>query len=130
MALVNRTYVDLDLDFLKHPVTKDVTKKIGPEAIKSALYHIFNYNFYEKPFNPDYGSNVRRMLFEPIDSITTDTITDLIRQTIITYEPRVQLDSLVVAPTVDEKGYKIRISFFMVNNPEPVTINLFLERLR
>lgn len=130
MALINRTYYDLDLDFIKHPVTDDVNRKVGTEAIRAALYNAFSYNQFEKPFNPEYGANLRQFLFEPIDPITTDTMKDLIRQAIVTYEPRLQLDSLLVQPDYDRNGYRVRISFFMVNNPAPVTINLFLERLR
>lgn len=130
MPLINRTYVDVDLDFIKHPATNDINRKVGAEAIRSALYNAFGYNKYEKPFNPEYGANVRRFLFEPIDMLTTDTIKDLIRETITAYEPRIQLQSLVVIPDIDANGYRIRVAFFMVNDPKPITINLFLERLR
>jgi len=130
MPLINRTYVDIDLDFIKHPVTGDVNKKVGAEAIRAALYNIFGYNYYEKPFKPDYGANVRRFLFEPIDGLTTETLKDMIINAIEGYEPRIQLDSVVVTPFPEENGYKIRVAFFMVNDPKPITINLFLERLR
>ena len=130
MPLINRTYVDIDLDFIKHPVTGDVNKKVGAEAIRAALYNTFGYNFYEKPFKPDYGANVRRFLFEPIDGLTTETLKDMIINAIEGYEPRIQLDSVVVTPFPEENGYKIRVAFFMVNDPKPITINLFLERLR
>lgn len=130
MPLINKTYYDVDLDFGKHPATNDINRKVGAEAIRAALYNAFNYDKFEKPFNPEYGANVRRFLFEPIDSLTTETIKDLVRETILNYESRISVDSLLVQPDYDRNGYRIRLAFFMVNDPSPITINLFLERLR
>ena len=33
----NRTFKDLDLDFLQHPATNDVRKKVGESALKQSI---------------------------------------------------------------------------------------------
>ena len=130
MSLIARTYTDIDLNFTKHPVTGDIAKKKDISAISASLFNLFNTSNYERLFQPDLGSNLKQALFEPIDGITSALITDLIRNTIGNFEPRVRLEDLVVEPDYDNNGYKIFLTFFMINDPDPITISLFLERLR
>jgi hypothetical protein len=46
------------------------------------------------------------------------------------YEPRVSVESVVAIPAPDENGYKVTMTFFIINLPNPITINFFLERIR
>ena len=48
-----RTYVDLDLDFTRHPVTNDVVKIEDVDAVKRSVRNLINTNFYERPFHPE-----------------------------------------------------------------------------
>lgn len=130
MSLIARTYTDIDLNFTKHPVTGDIAKKKDISAISASLYNLFNTSNYERLFQPDLGSSLKQVLFEPIDGMTSILITDLIKNAIGNFEPRVKLEDLVVEPFPDENGYKVFLTFFMVNDPEPITISLFLERIR
>ena len=74
MAQTNRVYKDLDLNFIPHPVKKDVNKKVGVNAIMQSLTNLILLNHYEKPFHPEIGSNVRKMLFEPIDPVVAQIL--------------------------------------------------------
>lgn len=130
MALLARTFSDLDLNFTKHPVTKDVVKKKDISAIAASMMNLFSTSNYERLFQPDIGCDLKRILFEPIDSGTTVLIQDIIRQTISNYEPRVQIEGVRVEPDYDNNGYKVFLTFYHVNNPDPITIKLFLERVR
>ena len=125
-----RTYVDLDLDFGANPVTKDVNKKVGDRAIINAVKNLILLNYFEKPFNPSVGSNVRRLLFEPMDGGTGSLLQREIELTIKNYEPRVKLRNVYVESDEENQGYNVTIEFFIVNRLEPVTVTFFLERLR
>lgn len=125
-----RTYVDLDLDFGPNPVTKDVNKKVGDRAIITAVKNLILLNYFEKPFNPSIGSNVRRLLFEPMDAGTGAFLEKEITLTIKNYEPRVKLNNVYVDTDNENQGYNVTIEFFIVNRIEPVTVTFFLERLR
>jgi phage baseplate assembly protein W len=46
------------------------------------------------------------------------------------YEPRCRLVQVVNRPDFDKNGYSVSISFYVVNVPNPVTVETFLERLR
>ena len=46
------------------------------------------------------------------------------------FEPRARLVQVNVQPDVNRNRYRASISFFVVNTPERVDIETFLERLR
>jgi phage baseplate assembly protein W len=73
---------------------------------------------------------LKKYLFEPIDNITTNNITEEIIRTITNYEPRVQLLDVVVIPDYDKNGYDVSVKFIVRNDPQPITITFFLERVR
>ena len=60
-------YQDLDLDFIAHPVRKDIVKKTGPDAVARAIRNLVLTNFYDRPFRPYIGSNAQKLLFENIN---------------------------------------------------------------
>jgi hypothetical protein len=130
MSLIARKFSDLDLNFTKHPVTKDVSKKVNENAIATSIRNLLLTNFYERPFNPELGSNLRKFLFEPIDNVTTSLIQDSIFETIKNFEPRVIISEVVAAPNFDDQRYDVYVTFFVKNTVEPITISFFLERIR
>jgi phage baseplate assembly protein W len=85
---------------------------------------------YEKPFHPEIGSSVRQMLFEDVSPITAQNLKRAIEDVINNYEPRAQLKNVIVQSTLDTNQFQVIIEFFIVNNPTPVTITQFLERVR
>jgi len=133
MASINtttRTYKDLDLNFNRHPVTNDVVRRTGNAAIIGALKNLIQTNAYEKPFQPLFGSNLRRLLFEDVSTITADSIRTDIMNCIENYEPRVGIDALRVQANPDENGYNVTLRFFINNLEAPVTLTMFLEKVR
>ena len=127
---IARDYKDLDLNFTIHPIKKDINKQTGEMAVINSIKNLILTNHYERPFNPDIGSNVRKLLFENLDIITATALEREISQTIQNYEPRVKLTKVYVNADYDNNGFKIRMEFFIVNRTDPVTINFFLERIR
>ena len=126
----SRIYKDLNLDFQKNTATKDIQKLTDVEAVKRSVRNLINTNHYEKPFHPEIGSNLRAMLFENITPQITHVISKQIDLLIRNYEPRCRLVQLNVQPDVDRNGYRASISFFVINHPERVEVETFLERLR
>lgn len=137
MAIVNvqkvsrkTDYSDLDLDFGVHPVTGDILKKHGVEAIARAVRNLIFYNFYDKPFQPQIGSNAQKLLFDNVTIMTANLLRDAIIQVIQNYEPRAEVIDVIVQSKPDENGYSARIAFKPINRTEPYTITVFLERIR
>jgi phage baseplate assembly protein W len=123
-------YSDLDLNFTIHPVRKDINRYTNEAAVVNSIKNLILTNHYERPFQPDIGSNVRRLLFENMDTITATTLEKEIQQTIKNYEPRANISRLNVSPDYDNNGFKVYMEFYVVNRTSPITINFFLERIR
>ena len=126
----NRTYKDLNLDFLQNTATKDIQKLTDVEAVKRSVRNLINLNHYEKPFHPEIGSNLRAMLFENMTPQMNALISRQIEELIQNYEPRARLVQARTIPLFDRNAYAVTINFQVVNSPEPVVVEQLLERLR
>ena len=126
----SRIYKDLNLDFQKKTATGDIQKLTDVESVKRSVRNLINTNHYEKPFHPEIGSNLRAMLFENITPQITHVISKQIEMLLKNYEPRCRLVQVNTQPMFDRNGYAAQISFYVVNHPEPVQVETFLERLR
>lgn len=123
-------YSDLDLDFIAHPTTGDVVRKVGNDAIKRSVRNLILTNFYDRPFRSYIGSNANKLLFENATAMTANFLKDAILEVIGNYEPRVKIDQLDIQFDEDNNGYNVTIRYIILNRMEPVTINIFLERIR
>ena len=130
LSTSNRVWTDLDLDFTSHPITNDVNKKRGVEAIKRSVRNLLLTNKYERPFNPELGSSIQALLFENVTPTTANVMDLTIRELLTNYEPRIIIDNIRVQGDIDKNGYNITLEFTPINTLQPVTVELFLERLR
>ena len=127
---ISREYRDLDLSFKVHPIKKDINKHVGEYAVINSIKNLMLLGHYEKPFRPDIGSNLRRLLFEPMDNVTSATLEREIETVVGNFEPRVSISKIQLIPDFDNNGYSINLEFYIVNRTDPVTIKFFLERAR
>ncbi len=125
-----RSFKYLDLNFTIHPIRKDINTHKNEYAIINSVKNLVLTNHYERPFQPEIGSNIRRLLFENVDAITAAQIEREITETVENFEPRVQVSKVTAAADPDNNGYKVTLEFFVINNANPITINFFLERIR
>ena len=126
----SRIYKDLNLDFQQNTATKDIQKIEDVESVKRSVRNLVSLNFYEKPFHPEIGSNIRGMLFENITPQIGHFISKQVDMLIKNYEPRCRVVEVSSRPNFERNGYSISISFYVINSPTPVVVESFLERLR
>lgn len=125
-----KKYKDIDFNFTAHPVTGDVAKKVGDNAVKQAVKTLILTNFFERRMNPDLGSNTTGLLFDNINPLTSITIENEIKDVLINYEPRIEVISVDVVAKPEQNLYEADIIFTIINIEEPVEINITLQRLR
>ena len=130
MARSTRTFIDLDLNFTRHPVTHDVARKYDDEAIKTAVKNLVLTANYERPFHSEIGSAVRGLLFEPATPMLSIMLKRAITDTIINFEPRVRLDNVQVTVSPDEHEVYVSIYFTIINTTRPLQVDLILTRTR
>lgn len=125
-----REYSDLDLSFTRNTVTDDVTKLTNAEAVKRSVRNLINTNHFERPFHPEIGSNIRAMLFEPMNPLTALNLQRKVEEVISNFEPRARLVQIVARPDYDANAYDLKIMFYVVGTSQPVVVETFLKRLR
>jgi phage baseplate assembly protein W len=127
---IAREFKDLDMNFTIHPIRKDVNKLVAERAVINSIKNIVMTAHYEKPFNPDFGSNIRRLLFENLDTLTASAIEREIAESVRNYEPRVNLLETTAKADFDNNGFQVEMKFMIVNQTQPLSITFFLERIR
>lgn len=130
MPLPVRKYKDLNLSLTTHPMTDDLVYLSDEEAVKRSIKNIVLTNFYEKYFDSQFGCGVAQLLFEPISMFTKTSIQKSIANAIQRYEPRADLKDVDVTLDIDNNGYSATITFMIVNQIQPITVDIFLERKR
>ena len=123
-------FKDINLSLAKHPITGDIATLTNVEAVKRSVRNLINTNFYERPFHPEIGSNVRSVLFEPVSPVVAAVLERHVKDVIDNFEPRAELIDVVVSDNADANEYRVQIKFFVVNSSDIVDMNIFLERLR
>lgn len=124
------TFTDIDLNFIKHPVSRDITKKYDVDAIKQSVKNLILTNFYERPFHPEIGSQITGLLFENWNPMLEAVIKQAVANTIGNFEPRVKLIDVLVVPNPDNNALRVSIVFKIVNTETPITIEITLQRTR
>lgn len=127
---IEPNFLDIDLSFERNRRSGDIKTVNGIDSIVASVVNLINTNFYDKPFRPSIGSNVRKLLFENINALTSTFILQSVTQTIQNYEPRVTLLDVVVDPDPENNRYNIKIVFLINSNQKTVDVKMFLERVR
>jgi phage baseplate assembly protein W len=130
MATLTNLYSDLDLTFNLVPGTKDVARSFDDQAVIRSVRNLLLTNFYERPFQPNIGGNIDKLLFEPATNLTANLIKSEIENVITNYEPRVKIQDITVTGNIDENSFTINLIFYIGNNTLPTSVNLLLERSR
>lgn len=123
-------YSDLDLTFNIHPVKQDLVMSINEKAVIRSVRNLVLTNHYERPFQSEIGSNVKKMLFEPITSLTENYVQREIYNVVTTFEPRAKNVFVQVKGYPDENALRANIVFYIENSTAPVVVDMLLERSR
>jgi phage baseplate assembly protein W len=123
-------FSDLGLSFTPHPITGKLALKKNRDAVKQSVKSLILTDFYERPFKPEVGCNIRKQLFELFTPITQQNREGAVRDVIKNYEPRAQLIDVLVEELPEKNALTVSVAFFVKNDPEPVVLDVILERVR
>lgn len=127
---LNKLYSDIDFTFTKVPVTGDVAVSYDFQAVTRSIRNLIRTNNYDRLFNPELGSKMNALLFEPMNPLTENGIKNEIEEMINSFEPRVILQTVTVEANDSKNSYDVKISFFLQNAATPTSITIILERNR
>lgn len=114
MAIISKSFRDFSLTFEKNPVTNDVLTLKNDKAVKESVKNIVRYNFYEKPFYPQFGGNIIGQLFENYTPGLESDLSENIQRSINLYEPRVSCYEVVIRFDEDQNELGASISYIVL----------------
>lgn len=123
-------YTDFAIQFLADPFIGDIVMLEDGDAVAQGVRNIVLTNFYERFHHPVLATNTVAMLFENFDPITAFTLQKQIQTAIANYEPRALVLSVNVNQADDQNSINITVTFSIVNNTAPITVSVFLKRVR
>jgi len=153
----HKFYSDLDLSFTPKLGTVDadgvrrgdIFKKTDVAAVKQSITTILLTNKPEKPFDPNFGADLRAFLFEPMADYSESVVNDIVRSAIEKYEKRVEVLDVIftdlgidkVIPSgvstlsfwdndMDRYSLLITVVVRILNTNETVSIDVNMNRLR
>lgn len=126
-----RTYTDVDFSFRPNPVTGDIALKKDDRAIKQSVLNILLTKRGEKPFDPNFGTNITAQLFENFDPIVETILDGEIRSSLRNHEPRVEVLNVTVDGSPDRNNLNVSVEFQIQSPEAPITsVSFSVERLR
>ena len=130
MARNTRIFSDLDLNFTKHPVTGDITRRYDDNAIKQSVKNLLLTRNFERPFHSEIGSPIRQLLFDNPGPMFNVMLQRAVIDVINNFEPRVNIIDVRVDDYSDANEVYVTLEFTIVNTERPLTLDLALERTR
>tara|TARA_R110002074_G_scaffold157241_1_gene314037 strand:- start:112 stop:552 length:441 start_codon:yes stop_codon:yes gene_type:complete len=124
-----KLYKDIDLTFA-NKTSGEIFKKEDAAAVKQAVKNLILTNYFEKPFQPLFGGNLREMLFDLADDDAEEDIEERIKNAIGVFEPRAQALNVTAIATPDRNSIRVTVEFRVINTQETVTVTTVLARLR
>lgn len=73
------------------------------DAIKADLMHLILTSKGERLYLPDFGTNLRRFIFEPNDGLTLSEVKTEISDTVKKYLPNLKINEVSVEPSLDNE---------------------------
>ena len=124
------TYRDISADFDANAITGDIDSVKDSISVKRGITNILLTSMFERLFQPELGSNLKDVLFEPIDEITTARIEREVRSAIDAWEKRAEVINVFVDPDEDYNRYKVSVTFRPLNAVVEEQVDVFLARER
>jgi len=123
-------YSDFYNNFDKQDIKNDIKVLENEESIKTSIKNLLFTDRGERFFNPTFGSDIKKMLFENFTASTEQVTKDLIKTAIKNFEPRVDVIDLKVLGNPDKNSMSLTLLFSVINKSEIVTLELILNRVR
>tara|TARA_R100000908_G_C3626773_1_gene69597 strand:+ start:53 stop:541 length:489 start_codon:yes stop_codon:yes gene_type:complete len=124
LDLVPEVYYNKQLN--KDVILKDVQGSYDLQAIKNSIINIFLTSPGQKILNPEFGLDLRRYLFDPVNSSTAYKIKYDIDTLLPSQEPRIQLENVNVDAITDAQEYYIEMQ---INIPSLDAYGITLKSL-
>jgi len=113
----SKGFKDISATFKINPINSDLIGLVNYNAIARSVRNLILTVPGERPFNPVLGSGVNALLFNQLDNITSSSIETEIVTTLENFEPRIELNNVIVAPNAEQHRFDVTIQYYIVGIP-------------
>ena len=116
---LSRGFKDLSASFQTNPLSNDLIALKNESAIARSVRNLILTGQGERPFQPVLGTGVSRLLFENMDKLTASAIRSELRTTIENYEPRVEINEIIVEADFERNAFDVTLQYFIIGIDVP-----------
>ena len=116
---LSRGFKDLSASFQTNPLSNDLIALKNESAIARSVRNLVLTAQGERPFQPVLGTGVNALLFENMDKLTASAIRSELRTTIENYEPRVEINEIIVEPNPEGNAMDVTLQYFIIGIDVP-----------
>ena len=116
---LSKGFLDLSASFQTNPLSNDLISLKNESAIARSVRNLVLTIQGERPFQPVLGTGVSRLLFENMDKLTASAIRSEVRTTIENYEPRVEINEILVEPDFERNAMDVTLQYFIIGIDVP-----------
>ena len=116
---LSKGFKDLSASFQTNPLSNDLIALKNESAIARSVRNLVLTVRGERPFQPVLGTGVSRLLFENMDKLTASAIRSELRTTIENYEPRVEINEILVEPDFEGNAFHVTLQYFIIGMDVP-----------
>ena len=116
---LSKGFLDLSASFQTNPLSNDLIALKNESAIARSVRNLVLTIQGERPFQPVLGTGVNNLLFDNMDKLTASAIRSEIRTTIENYEPRVEINEIIVEPDFEGNAMHVTLQYFIIGMDVP-----------
>ena len=116
---ISRGFKDLSASFQTNPLSNDLIALKNESAIARSVRNLVLTIQGERPFQPTLGTGVNNLLFDNMDKLTASSIRSELRTTIENYEPRVEINEIIVEPDFERNAFHVTLQYFIIGMDVP-----------
>ena len=125
---VSRGFKDFAISFMANPNTNDFGVVKNENAIKQAVKNLILTSFLERPFQPDTGSRIKDLMFEPYDPFVGEAMRNELRNVLERLEPRVEVTRVYIREEIDLNSLHFELDYKIVGEIVVKTVDFLLEK--
>ena len=116
---LSKGFKDLSASFQTSPLNNDLIALKNESAIARSVRNLVLTIQGERPFQPVLGTGVNNLLFDNMDKLTASAIRSELRTTIENYEPRVEINEIIVEADFERNAFDVTLQYFIIGMDVP-----------
>ena len=116
---LRKGFKDLSASFQTSPLSSDLIALKNESAIARSVRNLVLTIQGERPFQPVLGTGLNNHLFDNMDKLTASAIRSELRTTIENYEPRVEINEIIVEPDFEGNAMHVTLQYFIIGIDVP-----------